>query len=199
MVSALRLVIDHEQATILAGNQADLGKLNVAVQSLIALLPGRELPAPEANRPDPRQVMWLIYKQMRERGEINLKPLPPEDHFQHRIAELEAELATLKGGSVPALPDVPPAVERVVIDPGEGDITPPSEIGRCHVGIERGPDDPPPRSLSVIEAKAVRLSPTKQPAARPQQWDDTPGGKAWRAWHDAGGGGGSDPWANNNR
>ena len=39
--------IDHEQASILDGGSADLGKLNVAVQSLIALLPGRELPAPE--------------------------------------------------------------------------------------------------------------------------------------------------------
>ena len=39
MVSALRLVIDSEQASILSGGSADLGKLNVAVQSLIALLP----------------------------------------------------------------------------------------------------------------------------------------------------------------
>src|SRR6202047_5109943 len=52
MVSALRLVIDHEQATVLSGNQADLGKLNVAVQSLIALLPGRELPAPAEQHED---------------------------------------------------------------------------------------------------------------------------------------------------
>ena len=78
MVSALRLVIHHEQASVLSGGSADLGKLNVAVQSLIALLPGRELPVPAANRPDPRQAMWEIYKQMRERGEIGLKALPPE-------------------------------------------------------------------------------------------------------------------------
>jgi hypothetical protein len=44
MVSALRLVIDSEKAGILSGGSADLGKLNVAVQSLIALLPNRELP-----------------------------------------------------------------------------------------------------------------------------------------------------------
>jgi hypothetical protein len=36
MVSALRLVIDHEQATVLSGNQADLGKLNVAVHGRTA-------------------------------------------------------------------------------------------------------------------------------------------------------------------
>src|SRR3984893_4946952 len=68
MVSALRLVIDHEQSCVLSGGSADLGKLNVAVQSLIALLPGRELPKPESSREDPRQVMWEIYSEMRARG-----------------------------------------------------------------------------------------------------------------------------------
>jgi hypothetical protein len=41
MVSALRLCIDHEQANVLSGGSADLAKLNIAVQSLIALLPGK--------------------------------------------------------------------------------------------------------------------------------------------------------------
>jgi hypothetical protein len=47
MISSLRLVIDAEQASVLAGSSADLGKLNIAVQSLIALMPGRSLPEPE--------------------------------------------------------------------------------------------------------------------------------------------------------
>jgi hypothetical protein len=68
MVSALRLVIDSEQASVLDGGSADLGKLNVAMQSLIALLPGRELPEPASNREDPREAMWATYKQMRDRG-----------------------------------------------------------------------------------------------------------------------------------
>ena len=95
MISALRLVIDHEQGCVLSGGSADLGKLNVAVQSLIALLPGRELPAPESQREDPRQAMWEIYKTMRERGELSLKALPEGDS-QHRIDELEAEVARLR-------------------------------------------------------------------------------------------------------
>jgi hypothetical protein len=76
------------------------------------------LAAPPAEQHgDPRQVMWEIYKTMRERGEIGLKALaPPEGHFQHRINELEAEIAALKAGSAPgsapALPDVPMVVER---------------------------------------------------------------------------------------
>jgi hypothetical protein len=68
MISALRLVIDSEQASVLSGGQADLGKLNVAVQSLIALLPNRELPEPASSRPDPRGIMLETYKRMRQRG-----------------------------------------------------------------------------------------------------------------------------------
>src|ERR1700730_12211822 len=93
MVSALRLVIDHEQSCVLSGGSADLGKLNVAVQSLIALLPGRELPAPESQREDPREVMWQLYKTMRERAEIGLKALPPDEGpLRAKINELGAEI-----------------------------------------------------------------------------------------------------------
>jgi hypothetical protein len=185
MVSALRLVIDHEQATILSGGAADLGKLNVAVQSLIALLPGRELPAPaEQHHQDPRQVMWEIYKTMRERGEIGLKALPPEGDFQHRIDELEAENERLKArlaGKTLEHSDVPMVVERVprrsstAIDPAEADITPPGEIGgECYAGIRPGPDDPPRRSPPVIEGRAVPKPPAAsavQPHRR-QHWVD---------------------------
>jgi hypothetical protein len=184
MISALRLVIDHEQASVLSGGGADLGKLNVAVQSLIALLPGRELPAPaEQHHQDPRLVMWQIYKQMRERGEIGLKALPPEGDSQHRIDELEAENERLKArlaGKTLEHSDVPMVVERVprgsstAIDPAEADITPPGEIGgECYAGIRPGPDDPPRRSPPVIEGRAV----PKPPSAaydynREQGWKD---------------------------
>jgi hypothetical protein len=175
MVSALRLVIDHEQATILAGNQADLGKLNVAVQSLIALLPGRELPEPESQREDPRQEMWRIYSEMRARGELNLKPLPPEGDSQRRIAELEAEVAALKGGSVPTLGHdlkleaaPAPALPNVPINPPTADIVPPNEIGVAYVGTKPGPDDPPPRSPPVID---VPKSPNPPAAPAAPQYD----------------------------
>jgi hypothetical protein len=107
MVSALRLVIDHEQATVLDGGGADLGKLNVAVQSLIALLPGRELPEPASSRPDPREIMLRTYRQMRERGQI-----PPEGTLQAKINEQAAEIAALKA-QLAGLPDVPTLVETV--------------------------------------------------------------------------------------
>jgi hypothetical protein len=179
MVSALRLVIDHEQASVLSGSSADLGKLNVAVQSLIALLPGRELPAPAGqHHQDPRQVMWEIYKQMRERGEIGLKALPPEGDSQHRIDELEAENERLKaqlaGG--PLVESVPRG-GSTAIDLAEADIVPPSEIARV-VGDLRGPDDPPPRSTTVIEGRAV----PKPPSAPAAPGYDYSKSQDWKNW-----------------
>jgi hypothetical protein len=190
MISALRLVIDHEQASVLSGGSADLGKLNVAVQSLIALLPGSELPAPERDdHPDPRKEMFRVYMEMRTRGEV-----PPEGHFQHRIGELEAENAELRArlGLAPANPtlttvlDAPKALP--VIDPPTSAITPPSEWRG--VPPMSGPDDPPRRSSQVIEGKAVKRP---DPPA-------TPAKPAWEVWLDAGGYGGPgyDRWSNRN-
>jgi hypothetical protein len=194
MVSALRLVIDAEQASVLSGGSADLGKLNVAVQSLIALLPGRELPA-ESQHGDPRVKMFEIYMQMRERGELSLKALP-EGGADARIAELTHEnerlRARLAGGPAPAPLDVPTS-----------DIVPPGEIGECYAGIRPGPDDPPP-PLPIIEGVAMkRPNPPAAPAApaakRQPKWDSTPHAAAWRDWN-AGGGGGAhyDRWKNRN-
>jgi hypothetical protein len=198
LVSTLRLVIDHAGEVVLDGGTADLGRLVTAVEHLTRMLPAAR--EPQQTRSDPREEMWLIYKTMRERGELPLQP-----DFQGRIAELEAENAALKAGSAPTLghdlkleatsapvpPDVPMVVERMPIDPAIGDIVPPSEIGDCYTGQRPGPDDPP--TLSVIEGKAVPISPKP-----PQTWDDTPHGKAWRAWHDAGGDARFDRWSNRN-
>jgi hypothetical protein len=56
MISALRIVIDSEQANVVDGGRADLGRLVVATEHLIKLLPARQLAAPESQRDDPRQV-----------------------------------------------------------------------------------------------------------------------------------------------
>jgi hypothetical protein len=115
MISALRLVIDSEQAAVLSGNQADLGKLNVAVQSLIALLPNSKLPEPapvDGGPSDPRQIMFENYKRQRERAaqfgqgydglKLTVERLQSElANKDARIAELEATLA----GSVPLPPN----------------------------------------------------------------------------------------------
>jgi hypothetical protein len=127
MISALRIVIDSEQANVVDGGRADLGRLVVATEQLIKLLPERQLAAPESQRDDPRRVMFEIYKQMRERGELSLKALPPEGGHQHRIDELEAENERLKaqlaGGLAPVPPDVPMVVERMPAPVG-GNVVP---------------------------------------------------------------------------
>ena len=200
LVVSLRAAIDHASASLLddGSNSSDLARLVNAVEYLTKLLPERQLAAPESQRDDPREVMFKIYMEMRERGEV-----PPEGHFRHRINELEAEIERLKtqlaGGLAPALLDVP-TLGSTAIDPSEADIVPPGEIGECYLGMRPGPDDPP--RPPVIEGRAVRKPPNAKPVrppSPPQTWDDTPNGKAWQAWHDAGGNGGGDPWANNNR
>ena len=155
------------------------------VTDLTALLP-QPVSVPERdNHPDPRLVMFKIYMEMRERGEV-----PPEGWHQHRIDAQAAEIAALKAqlvgaGLAPALPDTRAAKRNHGYDVPTADIVPPSELGECYAGMRPGPDDPPkPR---VIEGRAVRAAP---PAPEP-----------WQAWVDAELGGAHyyDPWANNNR
>jgi hypothetical protein len=204
IATALRVLLDNQTGKLLRGESLDARELLMASDALAKILPSLAEPPP-TSREDPRQTMWLIYKQMRERGELNLKPPPPEDHFQQRIAALEAEIIALGGHPSAPEPGVSQhrgEVENRIsghlcgsINPSEGDITPSSELGQCHVGVVRGPDDPPPRSTTVIEAKAVPNPPAARP---PQNWDDTAGGKAWQAWVDAGGSVGGDRWSNRN-
>jgi hypothetical protein len=140
---SLRLALDDLQGRIVRGESADVSRMLTASEALARLLPPAALAAPppdESHHQDPRQVMWEIYRQMRERGEV-----PPEGWHQHRINELEAEVATLRAqlvgaGLTPALPD------STVITPPLADIVPPGELGDCYAGMRPGPDDPPPRS-----------------------------------------------------
>jgi hypothetical protein len=114
MVSALRLVIDSEQASILSGGSADLGKLNVAVQSLIALLPNRELPESAASRADPRAHMWAVYSEMRRRGEL-AEPTSTYEGMKAEVERLRGEVAALKAGvPAPGESTAPPLPDNVV-------------------------------------------------------------------------------------
>jgi hypothetical protein len=144
MVSALRLVIDSEQATVLDGNSADLGKLNVAVQSLIALLPGQALPEPASNREDPRAYMWRTYLEMRRRGELGDKQREPT--LRSRLTALEAENESLRAASSTAITPTPPT----------SDIVPPGERSECDPGPRPGPDDLLKRAPVTIEGELVK-------------------------------------------
>jgi hypothetical protein len=165
------------------------------VTDLTALLP-QPVSVPERdNHPDPRLVMFKIYMEMRERGEV-----PPEGWHQHRINELELENERLRAqlvgaGLAPALPDANSSAKRtnLAIDPTE--VVPPGE----YLGAPpmRGPDDPPKRP-PVIEGKAnPPAASATSSASRPQDWDSTDHGRAWRAWVDTGGAH-YDRWGNHN-
>jgi hypothetical protein len=139
-----------------------------AVTDLMGMLPRPSAPERDDAHGDPREVMWQIYRQMRERGELNLKP---EAGLHLRIAELERENQELRGllataGLSAQATTTTRGIQNSATAPLEvptSDVTPPGEIGVVRVGIERGPDDPPPRSTAIIEATAVKHS--KEPAA----------------------------------
>jgi hypothetical protein len=172
LISTLRLSIDSAQADALEGRAADLGRLIVATESLVKLLPS-DPPKPAADDDHEAEIAPLLKLYRYLHGEVHT--LSAEN------AQLRAALG-LKG-----LPNSGEIVHSTAITPALADIVPPSERAECDAGPAVGPDDPPPRSTRVIEAKAV-------PAA-------APAAPAWQSWVDAelSGSHYSDPWANNNR
>jgi hypothetical protein len=176
LIATLRLSIDSAQADALEGRAADLGRLIVATESLVKLLPS-DPPKPESQREDPRVVLWRIIKEGRDRLAEGYEGY---DGKVRQVEALQGEVAALKAqlvgaGLAPALPD------STVITPTE--VVPPGEIGECYAGMRPGPDDPKPPV--TIEGKAARAAPPPRPA--------------WEDWLDAGAGvgPGHDRWADN--
>jgi hypothetical protein len=119
---ALRLALDDLQGRVVRGESADVARMLTASEALARLLPPTVLATPPAEQHgDPRQVMWEIYKTMRERGELSLREIPDEGLMQAKINEQAAEIERLKaqlaGGLAPARPDVPTVVERANVVP----------------------------------------------------------------------------------
>jgi hypothetical protein len=116
LVATLRLSIDSAQADALEGRAADLGRLIVATESLVKLLPS-EPPQPATTRDDPREYMWRTYLEMRRRGEIGNAAVEARevDRLRARVAELEGELAGhLPAESAPPAPAAPAPGGNVV-------------------------------------------------------------------------------------
>jgi hypothetical protein len=169
------------QADALEGRAADLGRLIVATESLVKLLPS-DPPKPEASqRDDPRVVLWNIIKEGRERAALGFEGY---DGKCKQIEALQGEIAALKAqlvgaGLAPALPDV---VDRqvgtsgnlkTVITPTEADITPPSELGEFYRGVRPGPDDPPKRSPCIDGTSApAAAAPAAYDYSANQDWKD---------------------------
>jgi hypothetical protein len=173
LVSSLRLVVDAEMGSVLSGNSADVARLNVAVASLIALLPGQKLaePAPAEGGPsDPRQIMLRTYMEMRRRGEAADPTSTFEgrmaeiERLRARVADLEAQLAERFAASVP-----PPAGDNVVT------LRPTNERT-----AERSAAATPPKPAPPAPAAGIITDNEPEP---------------WRPF--VGGGSRRDPWADN--
>jgi hypothetical protein len=177
LIVSLRAVIDAEQANVLAGSSADLGKLNVAVQSLIALLPNRELPKPERDDPyDPagaREKLWRLYKQARDNGEL-FYATTERQQLLDRIEALEAQLRGETEGHAPPAPSPPQAVS--------GDnVLPLTAL-----------NSPPAATPAPLSPRGDNSSPAAEPPQPPAK-------PAWETWLENGGYGGPgyDRWADN--
>ena len=101
---ALRLALDDLQGRIIRGESVDVARMLTASEALSRLLPPAVLATPpaESHDADPREVMWQIYKQMRERGELPLRGEIPGEGLQAKVTQLESENAQLRaalGGS----------------------------------------------------------------------------------------------------
>jgi hypothetical protein len=159
MVSALRLVIDSEQASILSGNSADVARLNVAVASLIALLPNSKLPEPkpvDGGPTDPRTIMWENYKRMRDRGALHGEgydgKVAENERLKARVAELEAALAVSGGTFVP---------------PVGGENSPPAPVGGANApagdnvvtfGASKNVPAPAAPAADLVDLRASRAN-----------------------------------------
>jgi hypothetical protein len=108
LVATLRLSIDSAQADALEGRAADLGRLIVATESLVKLLPS-EPPQPLSRGPGPREIMLETYKAMRARGAAfgqGYDGLKLEnERLRARVAELEAGAPAPDESAPTPLPD----------------------------------------------------------------------------------------------
>jgi hypothetical protein len=118
--TALRIAVDAQSGMLARNETTDVTKLLAASEALAKLLPPLREPPPEANEPDPREIMWQTYLAGRRRGaqfgegidgaKLTIERLKAELAAKDaRIAELETALA----GSVPLPPNAVKLSTRV--------------------------------------------------------------------------------------
>jgi hypothetical protein len=192
----LRLALDDLQGRICRGESIDVARMLTASEALARLLPPAVLATPPS-------------EQREDRDAVVAPLLRLFRHLHESVHTLSAENARLKAQLAGGLPgalaghstDEANSTPRGLLDgctgvltPPTADIVPPGERAECDAGPRAGPDDPPPRSTRIINAKAV-----KRPNPPAASWDDTPNGRAWQDWHDAQQGGAHyDRWGNHN-
>jgi len=168
IVTSLRLVVDAAQADVLQGNSTDLGKLLVAVENLIKMLP--------AARPEEARRVTRESAQQRLLETV-LKVIAAEDVESSAAAsEMEAMAAAMEQDPK-ALPS--PHAERTITLHASDIIEP----GRFHVGgPPPGPDDPPKPGTTIIDVKPA--APTRPSAP---QYELVPEDRSWMDYVNADG------------
>jgi hypothetical protein len=160
-VIALRLVVDDMQSKLLRGETVDVGKLLAATQELSRLLP------------EPEERVITAESARQKLLEVVLNIIAAEDAESSQAAsEMEAAAAALEGpGGAQELARLRAASEPIT--PRECDVLEPMKFAVG--GVPRGPDDPPPRSTVVIDAKPNPPPPSPSATAaydycRNQDW-----------------------------
>jgi hypothetical protein len=156
LVATLRLSIDSAQADALEGRAADLGRLIVATESLVKLLPS-EPPQPAARGADARQIMWENYLGMRRRGEL----ADPMSTFEGRKAEVErlrAKVAELELAEPTGGENFPKGGENSLPETLPPNVVP---MSRATTGEQK--------PFPGVETPAVAPKPAPPPAAAPSR------------------------------
>jgi hypothetical protein len=178
LIATLRLSIDSAQADALEGRAADLGRLIVATESLVKLLPS-EPPKPASSSPSPQEIMWQTYLGMRRRGDL----AGDENSFdfqRRRRLELEAEVKQLKAQLAEALGAPAPGEPSAPAIPHAG--APPDNVVKLR--DNPGRSCAAPAELEEYETVVV----TEAVLGQPEAWRNfigsdgsivTPGRKDW--------------------
>jgi hypothetical protein len=183
---AARLALDDLQGKIMRGEAVDPAKMLPLSETLSRLLPPTALAAPPpADRVDPRETMWQTYRAMRDRGELFERAQEPT--LRHRIAELEAEIAQLKGAGGTNVPPEPAPPEPA---------SPMRTAGNVLSLSRASPKDAPPATPALspptAEERSAALARANAPV--PQHVRDTrPQGEPWRDHMNSGA---YDRWSN---
>jgi hypothetical protein len=170
-VFALKLSLDEMRGRLYRGEAVDTGEMRQIATAIEQFLPARATPEHVDRHDDPHARLmrtidaWIANREV-EKAERIAAGLPA-DAKDARIAELESEVARLRG--LPA-----PEGERV-IDPPLSAITPPGEQtgGRnLRVGPVVGHDDHKVRPKPVIDAQAesVERMPDGTPCPPGGRW-----------------------------
>jgi hypothetical protein len=197
IVASLRLVIDSAHADVLDGTQTDLGKLLVAVETLTKLLPSVDVKTGStASATTARERLWVLVSNaiaadQIEKGQAEFENDQVEasalQAAQEHIALLQDEIAHLRGSRPRRLPppsDKPVAKKSDAAVVAKSAPKQPADWDPIVNGLWR-----PPVAGELVSREASP-SPSAAPPPSPpppQNWDSSPGGKAWHQWANSGG------------